>query len=76
MDTLGGGKSGKFWQKKKPEDEESRYSFDLDRDTGNVLGWGYDQFENRVKLWAANPSHHRACLTKGQVNKLVQKSDP
>ena len=61
---------------KKPEDKETRYYLDLDLKTGTILGLDYDQRENLVKHRFANPSHHRVYLTKGQFNKLVQKTEP
>lgn len=56
------------------EDRDTRYFIDLDLLSGRILGWDYD---NRFELIAEKPAapfHHRVFISKGQYNKLEQKS--
>jgi hypothetical protein len=59
--------------KNKKEDENTRYYLDLDLNRRVVLGWDYDQ-RDRLSQALADPFHHRVFLTKGQYNKLENKS--
>ncbi len=59
--------------KKKTEDGNTRYYLDLDLKRRVILNWDYDQ-RDRLSQVLPDPSHHRVFLTKGQYNKLRNKS--
>ncbi len=56
------------------EDRETRYFLDIDVRTRKVLDWGFDQRAALVIHEPAKPSHLRIYLTRGQFNKLENKS--
>jgi hypothetical protein len=60
--------------RKKNEDKDTRYFVDLDLRTRTVIGWDYDQRTRIVMQNPAKPYHHRLFITKGQYNKLEQRS--
>ena len=54
-------------------EKEIRYYVDLDLSSNAICGWGYDLREKLVNV-KLKASQHRIYITKGQYNKLVQKS--
>jgi len=59
---------------KKKEDKDTRYFIDLDLKTRKIINWDCDQRHDLFGQELASPFYHRIFLTRGQYNKLVQKS--
>ena len=59
---------------KEQEDKDTRYFIDLDLRTRRILVWDYDNRHKLARQEPEEPFHHRVYVSKGQFNKLVQKS--
>ena len=58
----------------KREDKNTRYYIDLDLLSREVVTWGFDQKDKLVHEQVLEEPFHRVFVTKGQYNKLDQKS--
>jgi len=54
-------------------EKEIRYYIDLNLADKTIAGWGLDLREKLVNV-KLKPNQHRIYISKGQFNKLVQKS--
>ena len=58
---------------RKKEDKDTRYFIDLDLQSGQILGWDYDNRHELIVEERIAPFHHRVYISKGQYNKLEKK---
>lgn len=59
---------------RKQEDKNTRYYIDLNLLTREVITWGFDQRDKLVDAQVLDEPFHRVFVSKGQFNKLQQRS--
>jgi hypothetical protein len=57
----------------KKQDKETRYYIDLDLRNRRIINWDFDQRDRLVQKLEM-PYHQRVFITKGQYNKLIERS--